>query len=69
MVDFSDQGGWPRWFGAGLERWLRKFHVAPRPNLEDVLTGVAQDIGGTARHTHLYRRYAQYGVIEKPSRR
>lgn len=69
VVDFSDQGGWPRWFGAGLERWLGKFHVTPRPNLEDVLTGVAQGIGGTARHTHLYRRYAQYGVIEKPSRR
>lgn len=69
VVDFSDLGGWPRWFDAGLNRWLIKFHVTPRLDLENVLAGIAQEFGGTARHTHLYRRYAQYGVIEKPSRR
>lgn len=33
LVDFWDQGGWPRWFRALLGKWLALFHVEHRPGL------------------------------------
>lgn len=63
VVDFSDQSGLPDWFGSALNEWLRRFHVTPRRALDRVLDRIAQDIGATSRHGHLYRGYAQYGVI------
>ncbi|KIC20617.1 class I SAM-dependent methyltransferase [Leisingera sp. ANG-Vp] len=66
VVDFSGQCGWPAWFGNGLNRWLGKFHVTPRLELEEALGNAAADIGGTMRHRQLYRGYAQYGVVERP---
>ncbi|KUP93300.1 class I SAM-dependent methyltransferase [Tritonibacter horizontis] len=66
VVDFSDQSGWPRWFEAALNRWLQKFHVAPRRDLDRVLTRIAAPHGAKVTHRQLYRGYAQYGVIQKP---
>ncbi|KIC10312.1 methyltransferase [Leisingera sp. ANG-M1] len=66
VVDFSDQHCWPRWFGTGLNRWLDKFHVSPRLDLEEALSKAAAEIGGTLRHRQLYRGYAQYGMVEHP---
>ncbi|WP_299403798.1 class I SAM-dependent methyltransferase [uncultured Roseobacter sp.] len=65
VVDFSDQHGWPRWFGTALNKWLRKFHVSPRMSLAPVLSEIAREAGAGARHHQLYRGYAQYGVVQK----
>lgn len=37
VVDFWDQGGWPRWFRGLLKSWLDLFHVVHRPELLDHL--------------------------------
>jgi S-adenosylmethionine-diacylgycerolhomoserine-N-methlytransferase len=66
VVDFSDQSGWPDWFETSLRRWLAKFHVSPRLNLETTLLRIAAETGGTAEHRQLYRGYAQYGVLRRP---
>lgn len=66
VVDFSDQSGWPGWFETSLRRWLAKFHVNPRLNLETTLRRIAAETGGTAEHRQLYRGYAQYGVLRRP---
>ncbi|OIQ32513.1 MAG: SAM-dependent methyltransferase [Alphaproteobacteria bacterium MedPE-SWcel] len=66
VVDFSDQNGWPEWFGTALGRWLDKFHVSPRLGLGPALDRLAGSVGGTAQHRQLYRGYAQYGVLRTP---
>ncbi|MEO3413292.1 methyltransferase domain-containing protein [Roseovarius sp. CAU 1744] len=65
VVDFSDQQGLPDWFGTALNEWLRRFHVSPRLALERVLAQIARDLGANVRFSHLYRGYAQYGVVVK----
>ena len=37
VVDFWDQADLPRWFAAGLKRWLALFHVHHRPELLDAM--------------------------------
>ena len=37
VVDFWDQASLPRWFAAGLKRWLALFHVHHRPELLDAM--------------------------------
>lgn len=68
VVDFSDQSGLPEWFGTALYRWLDKFHVTPRNDLESVLDKIATSIGGASQVRQLYHGYAQYGVV-RASRR
>ncbi len=63
VVDFGQQEGLPRWFRALLRGWLRKFHVAPRASLRDVLESESQRAGATFRFRTLYRGYAYLGVI------
>ncbi|MBZ9657875.1 methyltransferase domain-containing protein [Mesorhizobium sp. ESP-6-4] len=63
VVDFGQQEGLPRWFCALLRGWLRKFHVAPRASLRDVLESESQRTGATFRFRTLYRGYAYLGVI------
>lgn len=63
IVDFGDQSGLPRWFGAGLRAWLRRFHVTPREELALAVSAEAEAIGGTAVWAPLRRSYAQYGVL------
>ena len=66
VVDFSDQHGWPAWFGNRLNGWLGKFHVTPRPGLQEALADPPGEAGGTLRYRQLYFGYAQYGVVEHP---
>lgn len=66
VVDFSDLHGWPKWCRRGLNRWLGRFHVTPRLELEAALNRAAAAIGGSVQHRQLYRGYAQYGVVQRP---
>ena len=65
VVDFSGLAGWPRWSRTMLHRWLHKFHVTPRLQLQEMLGQVAADMEGRAEFRQLYRGYAQYGVLHK----
>lgn len=60
IVDFGDQNGLPRWFRAGLRRWLEAFHVTPRDFLEAALKSRAAKTGATLYFERPYRGYAQY---------
>ncbi len=66
VVDFSDLEGWPNWCRGLLHRWLGKFHVTPRHELEEVINQIARDLGAQAQFRQLYRGYAQYGVLRRP---
>jgi S-adenosylmethionine-diacylgycerolhomoserine-N-methlytransferase len=41
IVDFGQQEHLPRWFRTILQAWLRKFHVTPRADLQEVLQAAA----------------------------
>ncbi|RFB92648.1 SAM-dependent methyltransferase [Rhizobium leguminosarum bv. trifolii] len=43
IVDFGQQEGLPGWFRRILQSWLGKFHVAPRPDLREVLEAQAHE--------------------------
>ncbi|RFB91695.1 SAM-dependent methyltransferase [Rhizobium leguminosarum bv. trifolii] len=43
IVDFGQQEGLPGWFRRMLQSWLAKFHVAPRPDLREVLEAQAHE--------------------------
>lgn len=66
VLDFSDQAGWPRWFGNGLNHWLANFHVTPRLDLCSALETVAAESGGHAQCSQLYRGYSQYSIVHMP---
>ncbi|MDE4173190.1 class I SAM-dependent methyltransferase [Phaeobacter sp. PT47_59] len=66
VVDFSDQNGWPSWFGVMLGHWLARFHVHPRMYLQRALQKLAAEISGSTEFHQLYRGYAQYGVLRRP---
>ncbi|AZO46387.1 MAG: methyltransferase domain-containing protein [Mesorhizobium sp.] len=63
VVDFGQQEGLPRWFRALLRGWLKKFHVAPRESLREVLESESERTGATFHFRTLYRGYAWLGVI------
>lgn len=63
VVDFGQQEGLPGWFRTLLRGWLRKFHVAPRESLRDVLESESERTGSTFRFRTLYRGYAWLAVI------
>lgn len=65
VVDFGQQDRLPGWFRAGLHGWLKKFHVEPRADLEEVMAEAAKDAGATLGFEGLYRDYARYGVIRR----
>ncbi|CAN7651911.1 class I SAM-dependent methyltransferase [Mesorhizobium amorphae] len=66
VVDFGQQEGLPGWFRILLRGWLRKFHVAPRESLRDVLESESERTGSTFRFRTLYRGYAWLAVIRQP---
>lgn len=66
VVDFGQQEGLPRWFRTLLRGWLRKFHVAPRSTLREVLESESRRTGATFRFRTLYRGYAWLGVVGLP---
>jgi S-adenosylmethionine-diacylgycerolhomoserine-N-methlytransferase len=67
IVDFGQQAQLPGWFRAGLQGWLAKFSVEPRAGLQAELTELAQTIGVSMTWTSLYRDYAHYATITRPS--
>lgn len=66
VVDFGQQEGLPRWFRTLLRGWLRKFHVAPRSTLRELLESESRRTGASFRFRTLYRGYAWLGVIGLP---
>jgi S-adenosylmethionine-diacylgycerolhomoserine-N-methlytransferase len=66
VVDFGDQAGLPRFFRAGLRRWLAAFEVTPRDALGEELTALAQERGVHARACALYRGYAVRATVKRP---
>ena len=58
IVDFGQQEHLPRWFRAGLQAWLAKFHVTPRAGLFDAARRVALANGAGLQMQPLYRGYA-----------
>ena len=58
VVDFGDAGALPAWFRAALRGWLKRFHVAPRDNLEGALRELAASRGLSLAFRPIYRRYA-----------
>lgn len=67
VADFGDQAGLPRWFGAALHSWLRKFSVVPRLDLGERAADIAQPLGCRVRLRALYRGYAVLAEISAPS--
>ena len=65
VVDFWDQGGWPRWFRWLLKRWLDLFHVHYRPELLDYLHELDARGVGTLTVKSVARRYAYLATFRK----
>lgn len=63
IVDFGDQCDMPRWFKFALYRWLKTFHVTPRPDLFSFGSSVADGVGGQAEAKSLYRGFAWIAVV------
>jgi len=63
VVDFGGQNDLPVWFGRGLRNWLARFHVTPRERLQDAMSAIASEMGGTLSFRSIYRDYARLGSI------
>ena len=66
IVDFGGQERLPRWFHAGLRRWLAAFHVTPRDRLREVLESECEKRGASLRFGSLFRGYAVSAIIRIP---
>lgn len=65
IVDFGPMDRLPRWFRAGLDRWLAKFHVTPRRDLPAELARCAARHGLTVETETPYRGYARLAVLRR----
>lgn len=65
VVDFGQQERLPRLFRLALLRWLDKFHVTPRGDLESAMAEAAREHGGDLSFKRLYGGYAYLGRIDK----
>ena len=65
VVDFWDQGGWPRWFRILLRRWLDLFHVHYRPELLEHLQELDKKGVGSLTVKSVARRYAYLATFRK----
>ena len=63
IVDFGGQERLPHWFRAGLRRWLARFHVTPRDELEAELAVLMGHAGALRLFERPHRGYAQYAVL------
>jgi S-adenosylmethionine-diacylgycerolhomoserine-N-methlytransferase len=63
IVDFGGQERLPSWFRFGLRRWLARFHVSPRDELEAELEGLMGHAGALRLFERPHRGYAQYAVL------
>ena len=66
VVDFGDQARLPQAFKSLLVKWLEKFHVSPRADLDQVLVSLSSEHNAIMRHSYLYRNYAQMAHVHKP---
>jgi S-adenosylmethionine-diacylgycerolhomoserine-N-methlytransferase len=66
IVDFGNQERLPGIARSLLLRWLGIFDVAPRADLEQVLSGMAQASGADIKFQRPFRGYAQYAVMSLP---
>jgi S-adenosylmethionine-diacylgycerolhomoserine-N-methlytransferase len=65
VVDFWDQGSWPRWFPFVLKRWLDLFHVQHRPELLEHLRQLDAKGVGTLTLQSVAGRYAYLATFRK----
>ena len=65
VVDFGGQERLPMWFRAGLRRWLARFHVSPRDDLQDELEMLAGRAGMLIHFERPYAGYAQYARFRR----
>jgi len=65
VVDFWDQGDWPRWFRWTLKHWLDLFHVHYRPELLDYLRDLDHKGVGTLTVHSVAGRYAYLASFRK----
>jgi len=65
IIDFGRQERLPVVFRRLLWRWLNAFHVAPRDDLEAMLTTSAAACGATLTFARPYRGYSQYAVVRR----
>ena len=63
IVDFGQQERLPSWFARLLQGWLRRFHVTPRADLEQVLRQRLDGHNASLRFERLGRGYAWHAVI------
>lgn len=67
IVDFGQQERLPGLFKKGLEAWLAKFSVEPRPDLEQELQALADSTGCTLKFERILRDYAHHAIVTKPA--
>jgi S-adenosylmethionine-diacylgycerolhomoserine-N-methlytransferase len=65
VVDFWDQGSWPRWFRWLLKHWLDMFHVHYRPELLEYLQDLDAKGVGTLTLRSVAGRYAYLATFRK----
>jgi S-adenosylmethionine-diacylgycerolhomoserine-N-methlytransferase len=66
IVDFGDMAGLPSWFRRTMVGWLARFHVRHRPEVADVLRGLADDGGARLEIFAIARRYAMLMRLIRP---
>jgi S-adenosylmethionine-diacylgycerolhomoserine-N-methlytransferase len=65
VVDFWDQGGWPRGFRWVLKHWLNLFHVHYRPELLEYLRQLDEKGVGTLTLKSVAGQYAYLATFRK----
>lgn len=65
IVDFWDQQGLPRWFAAGLKRWLSLFHVHYRPEVHAAIEDLGRSGRADVSFESVGRRYAYIATLTK----
>jgi S-adenosylmethionine-diacylgycerolhomoserine-N-methlytransferase len=65
IVDFWDQQDLPRWFAAGLKKWLAMFHVHYRPEVHEALVALGRSGRANVTFESVARRYAYIATVRK----
>jgi S-adenosylmethionine-diacylgycerolhomoserine-N-methlytransferase len=65
IVDFWDQQDLPRWFAAGLKKWLAMFHVHYRPEVHEALVALGRSGRADVTFESVARRYAYIATVRK----
>lgn len=65
IVDFWDQRDLPRWFAAGLRRWLAMFHVHYRPEVHDALAAIGTSGRAEVTFESVANRYAYIATVRR----